>query len=279
MVSVGEAGAGGNGLERSTGGHRMAGFARLGIAIAALAAAALPGCAATTAKTVTTSSAAPAAPPAATSDTSAAPSPQIFRGSGQKDLGTIVVPQDSTISWNCPSCGGDNFIINNAKSDDNTIPTNGLNQTHGVDPIPAGTYHTVVVDTTGGPWTVAIGTTAPTPDSGDSSSSGDGSSATASPAPAGYTQCDANISAKSDTTDCPFAENTFYEYWSNHGASSFSVYSPQTGSSFTVNCGSSGGQVDCSTDQGGDVQFSQSSVDSYTASQAAQYAASHQVGP
>ena len=89
---------------------------------------------------------------------------QVFQGTGQQALGTIVVPTDTTISWSCPACANNNFIINNAQSDVNAIATNGLNQTNGVDPLPAGTYHTVVVDTTGGPWTVTIGgATSPTP--------------------------------------------------------------------------------------------------------------------
>ncbi len=234
--------------------------------VTAMAVAASAGCAGTATKTVTTSN-------AGSSSGSGTPSPQVFRGSGQQNLGTIVVPSDSTISWNCPSCGDTNFIINNAQSDDKSIKTNALDQTQGVDPIGAGTYHTVVVDTTGGPWTVAVGGTAPDP--------GSGSTASGSPAPssAGYTQCDQNISAKSDTTDCQFAQNTFYEYWSHHGDSTFSVYSPATGSSFTVQCSSTDGQVDCSTGQGGDVRFSQASVDAYTPSQAAGYAASHNLGP
>ncbi len=81
---------------------------------------------------------------------------QHFSGSGQKSLGTITVPVDSTLSWSCASCSRTNFIINNASSDDHDMPTNGLNQTHGVDPLPAGTYHTVVVDTTGADWTIDI---------------------------------------------------------------------------------------------------------------------------
>jgi hypothetical protein len=81
---------------------------------------------------------------------------QHFSGSGQKSLGTITVPVDSTLSWSCAGCSSTNFIINNAKSDDNSIPTNGFQQTHGVDPLPAGTYHTVVVDTTGSDWTIDI---------------------------------------------------------------------------------------------------------------------------
>ena len=83
--------------------------------------------------------------------------PQVFHGTGQKSLGTINVPTDTTISWSCPSCGNENFIINNANSDSGTISTNALNQTSGVDPISAGAYHTVVVDTTSGPWTVTVG--------------------------------------------------------------------------------------------------------------------------
>lgn len=82
---------------------------------------------------------------------------QVFTGTGQQNLGTITVPEDATISWSCASCGNDNFIINNSDSDPDFIETNGLDQTHGVDPISAGTYHTVVVDTTSGPWTVTIG--------------------------------------------------------------------------------------------------------------------------
>jgi amino acid transporter len=81
---------------------------------------------------------------------------QVFTGSGQQNLGTITVPLDTTVSWTCDSCGSDNFIINNAASDDGMFTTNGLDQTSGVDPLSAGTYHTVVVDTTGGPWTVTI---------------------------------------------------------------------------------------------------------------------------
>jgi hypothetical protein len=81
---------------------------------------------------------------------------QVFTGTGQQDLGTITVPQDTTVSWTCDSCGNDNFIINNADSDSGLFSTNGFDQTHGVDPLSAGTYHTVVVDTTSGPWTVTI---------------------------------------------------------------------------------------------------------------------------
>jgi len=83
-----------------------------------------------------------------------------YEGIGEKNLGTIVVPVSSTISWTCPGCKsgeGGNFIINNASSDSETIAVNGLDQTRGVSPMAAGTYHTVVVQTTNHePWTVRI---------------------------------------------------------------------------------------------------------------------------
>ena len=68
---------------------------------------------------------APAAAPAPTTTTVPAPThAQVFNGTGQQNLGTITVPTDSTISWNCPTCGNTNFIINNAQSDVNYITTN-----------------------------------------------------------------------------------------------------------------------------------------------------------
>jgi gas vesicle protein len=85
-----------------------------------------------------------------------------YTGEGQQSLGTIVVPVASTVTWECPSCAtaqegaGANFIIENASSDENRIGVNSLKETHGVTPISAGTYHTVVVNTQAGSWTVHI---------------------------------------------------------------------------------------------------------------------------
>jgi hypothetical protein len=85
-----------------------------------------------------------------------------YTGEGQKSLGTITVPVSSTVSWECPGCAtaqegiGANFIIENAGSDENNIGVNSLKETHGVTPIAAGTYHTVVVNTQAGSWTVRI---------------------------------------------------------------------------------------------------------------------------
>ncbi len=209
--------------------------------------------------------------------TSAPTKPLIFHGTGQQDLGTITVPADTTISWNCPGCSNANFIINNAQSDGQSIPTNGLDQTQGVDPLAAGVYHTVVVDTTGGPWTIAIGSPAPPP-GGASSAASQAPDSSASPAssPGSFSQCDPNISVTN--ADCHFAENTFYEYWTHQGASSFSVYSPADQTSFDVSC-TAGSEISCTTSQGATVQFSQSSIDAYTQSQADSYARSHNTGP
>jgi hypothetical protein len=251
---------------------------KIGGVSAALVAVTLAGCGGST-KTVIETPSTPTSsgnPPASSTPTDSTPTestptafPQIFHGNGQQNLGTINVSADTTISWNCPSCGDTNFIINNAKSDPNEIVTNGLDQTQGVDPLPAGVYHTVVVDTTGGPWTVAIGTTAPPPN---------GSSSTPSPsAPAqGTTQCDPNVSVSG--TDCGFAQNTFYEYWKHGGTTTFSVYDPSAGTSYSVSCSVSG-QISCSTDQGATVTFAQSAISAYSQGQADAYAKSHDLGP
>ncbi len=178
------------------------------------------------------------------------------------------------ISWNCPSCANTNFIINNAQSDLNQIATNGLDQTQGVDPIAAGDYHTVVVDTTGGPWTVAIGRTAPAPT--NSAPAAQQSSAPAGSPSTSATQCDPNISVANGS--CPFAENTFYEYWRHGGASSFAVRSPAADATLEVSC-SGGSQVSCTASDGTTVSFPQAAVARYTPAEASAYARSHNPGP
>lgn len=85
-----------------------------------------------------------------------------YTGEGQQNLGTIVVPVSSTVSWECPSCTtaqegiGANFIIENARSDGKSFGVNALKETHGVSPVEPGTYHTVVVNTQAGAWTIHI---------------------------------------------------------------------------------------------------------------------------
>lgn len=91
-----------------------------------------------------------------TVESDSAPKSQTFHGTGQKSLGTVVVPEYATVSWECASCGNTNFIIENSESDEAYFPVNALEETKGVLPVEAGTYHTVVVDTSAGPWTVTI---------------------------------------------------------------------------------------------------------------------------
>jgi hypothetical protein len=203
--------------------------------------------------------------------------PQVFHGSGQQTLGTVSVPADTTISWNCPSCSNTNFIINNAQSDVGAIPTNGLDQTEGVDTLAAGVYHTVVVDTTGGPWTVAVGTTAPPPTTQSAPPAEQSSPSTRPPSSSSaLTSCDGNISVGGGG-GCKFAENTFYEYWKSGSATSLSVYGPTDQQWFTVSC-SPGNEVVCTTDGGATVQFSQAAIDRYTNSEAAYYASHADLG-
>jgi hypothetical protein len=215
---------------------------------------------------------APAPTPApATTPVPASSPAQIFHGTGQQNLGTITVPTDSTISWNCPSCGNTNFIINNAQSDANNITTNGLDQTQGVDTLPAGTYHTVVVDTTGGPWTVAIGATAPPPPasaSADTTPTVSGAGTTQSSPNSGLTACDQNISVNA-VTSCPFAENVFKSYWQNYKANGaqasavVSAYSPVTSKAYTMTCTSDGTTVSCTGGINSFVTFPISAVQAY----------------
>jgi hypothetical protein len=94
----------------------------------------------------------------------------------------------------------------------------------------------------------------------------------------GFRSCDANIDARAGTTTCAFAENTFYEYWAAQGASSLSVYSPATASTYLTQCSSSAGKVTCVTPDRGEVRFPVSAVSRYTEAQAAMYVASHDLG-
>lgn len=183
-------------------------------ALSASLAIALAGCGTqTVVKTVTSTSSSvgptSTAATATTTASSASTTPaQTYTGTGQKLLGTINVSTDTTVSWSCPGCGNTNFIINNAASDSQKIPTNGLNQTSGVDPLPAGAYHTVVVDTTSGPWSVTIG------------GSGTSAPVTTSQAPAPTATSSPGTPSSTGGGD-PLA--TVSAYWGSIGAHDFSA--------------------------------------------------------
>jgi hypothetical protein len=93
-----------------------------------------------------------------------------------------------------------------------------------------------------------------------------------------FTRCDANITAKTGTTTCPFAQNVFYAYWQESSAA-IRAYSPATGMTYRLRCDATGGRVLCRAGDGAIVKFSAASIDRYTSANARAYAASHDVGP
>ena len=112
--------------------------------------------------TGTTKSPALVTTPTTTTATATKPAPaptakaQTFTGAGTENLGTINVPVQSTLHWRCPSCGSDNFVINNSFNDDNQLTVNDLNETSGQTAVDSGTYTDVQVLTEGQAWTVTI---------------------------------------------------------------------------------------------------------------------------
>lgn len=92
-----------------------------------------------------------------------------------------------------------------------------------------------------------------------------------------FSSCDANIAAAGGAS-CAFAENTFYEYYVHQGEGSFSVYSPTTGTTYTVSCGPNGANIVCTNGKGAATRFSQNAVSAYSQTQADRYAATHNVG-
>jgi hypothetical protein len=96
------------------------------------------------------------------------------------------------------------------------------------------------------------------------------------------TACDANITVDADTTTCGFAQNTFFEYWSDQGQeqsdAELEVWSPAAQDLFTTAC-SGGATVVCSTEDGGQVRFPMTAVSAYDQRQADRYLSSHETGP
>jgi hypothetical protein len=93
-----------------------------------------------------------------------------------------------------------------------------------------------------------------------------------------FTRCDTNITAKTGTTTCPFAQNVFYAYWQDSSAS-IQAYSPATGVTYRLRCAATVGRVICRAGDGAVVKFSAASIDRYTLANARAYAGSHDLGP
>ncbi|MBV8910782.1 MAG: hypothetical protein JOZ89_08480 [Gammaproteobacteria bacterium] len=112
------------------------------------------------------------------------------------------------------------------------------------------------------------------------------SSSTPLSTPAGLSACDQNVSASS-SAGCSFAENVFYEFYQQYGATSMPsggtirAYSPTAAQNYTLQCSYSDGQITCRNDAAPTsvVTFSESAVQNYTPAQAAKYAASANLGP
>ncbi len=79
-----------------------------------------------------------------------------YSGTGGENIGTIHVPTDSILTWECPSCGSDNFIVGNSPNDESQIDVNTINHTSGETHVDEGTYHDVEVNTEGEEWTIHI---------------------------------------------------------------------------------------------------------------------------
>lgn len=94
-----------------------------------------------------------------------------------------------------------------------------------------------------------------------------------------YVACDANITVRTDTTTCGFAQNVFYEYWRSGQSAEFDAYSPATRATFSTTCREAAGRITCTTADRGAVRFPQAAVDSYTQAQADTYAAKADLGP
>jgi hypothetical protein len=78
--------------------------------------------------------------------------PQFYAGVGSKNLGTIVVPVDSTLTWS--QKGSTNFILGNDFNDDNQLNVNAIGHGPDTSQVAAGTYHKV--DVIGDNWQMKI---------------------------------------------------------------------------------------------------------------------------
>ena len=81
--------------------------------------------------------------------------PQVFTGNGAENLGTIVVPTDSTLTWNCGSCTQTGMqILANGQGLGNDIEVMQT-ATSGKSAVSADTYRNVTVNADG-PFTIKL---------------------------------------------------------------------------------------------------------------------------
>jgi hypothetical protein len=107
----------------------------------------------TVAATRTVQAAAPAPSAQPSGPTGGGGNGNTFSGNGSQNLGTINVPSDSTLYWECDSCSSMD-ISSQTNSDGNSISVSST-ATSGQSPISAGTYDNVQV-TADAAFTIAI---------------------------------------------------------------------------------------------------------------------------
>lgn len=106
---------------------------------------------ATVTRTVQTAAPVPSAQPSG--PTGGGGNGNTFNGNGSQNLGTITVPSDSTLYWQCDSCSSMD-ISSQTNSDGNSISVSST-ATSGQGPVSAGTYDNVQVSADGA-YTIAI---------------------------------------------------------------------------------------------------------------------------
>ncbi len=93
-----------------------------------------------------------------------------------------------------------------------------------------------------------------------------------------FSSCDGNIQ-RNGTTSCELANNAFYEYYQSGRSSSISAWSPAAGRFISLSCSPGGTYVTCRAGSGEAIRLRSGALDIYSDSQAASYAATHDVGP
>jgi len=96
--------------------------------------------------------------------------------------------------------------------------------------------------------------------------------------------CDSNITVRTSSTSCPFAQNVFYAFYQDAKASrsqnSIEAYSPVSRQGYAVACATDdASNVTCVAGDGGEVHFDLGAVALYDDEQAAAYASAHDLGP
>jgi len=108
--------------------------------------------------------------------------------------------------------------------------------------------------------------------------------ATAAPVSSALQACDPNITVRTASTTCPFAENVFYAFYTEgvsfQAQNAVHAYSAAAAQDYAVACATDDAEnVTCVAGDGGEVHFNLAAIRAYDDRQAARYAASHDLGP